>query len=516
MKVLIKILSLVLIINLVFAGCGNSTFQTKENTIKTSVQSSTMIPSEIILDPLADLSGYISNWYGTYSYGDYFKVGKTNGWFAYNYKAILTFDTSSVPENAEIMGVLLGVYIDFENLPEGWTEYFNTNLKAEIANEYGFGGSEYSSGYELKSSDYYAQSAASSVFVYNPVIGTPILSEEIFPYINRNGYTQFRLGFETNPENYLLNFYSENYPVESLRPKLYIMLNVNEPVKDCITFECDEGFYCQMEANGPLCIENTATNPCWATFCEPGTHCELIVNECTAQSCGEMVPVCLDNCQCDDEYTPLCGIDYKTYNNACEAECSRIQVLHEGECGIQGDLCEGENNIECLDGFKCIEEDIAVGESIGGICTAEDYCKVEADCDNLEHAECEYEGTWKCKESQCVYSCEEPVIESEWITEIINEGISPYTNNSYKMWTFTGPLGTKKIRIHFSAFKTEESYDFVNIYNSYFQKIQPLTGDLGEFVTDTIEGSTAYAIFTSDYSKTDEGFRIDKVEYLVE
>ena len=113
-----------------------------------------------------------------------------------------------------------------------------------------------------------------------------------------------------------------------------------------------------------------------------------------------------------------------------------------------------------------------------------------------------------------ILNIEEPV--SEWIVELVDEGISPYSNNMYKQWIFTGPAGTKKIRITFSKFKTEQRYDFINVYNQYYSKVLALDGDLGAFVTDEIDASSIYVAFDSDYSITDEGFHIEKVEYLVD
>jgi hypothetical protein len=52
--------------------------------------------------------------------------------------------------------------------------------------------------------------------------------------------------------------------------------------------------------------------------CRPGSLC--LAGTCQAV-------------ECPDIYLPVCGVDGKTYSNACFAHRAHVAIAHEGECG---------------------------------------------------------------------------------------------------------------------------------------------------------------------------------------
>jgi hypothetical protein len=39
-----------------------------------------------------------------------------------------------------------------------------------------------------------------------------------------------------------------------------------------------------------------------------------------------------ENCVCFARFNPVCGVDGKTYTNACRAECEGVEIAHKGKC----------------------------------------------------------------------------------------------------------------------------------------------------------------------------------------
>ncbi len=90
---------------------------------------------------------------------------------------------------------------------------------------------------------------------------------------------------------------------------------------------------------------------------------------------------------------------------------------------------------------------------------------------------------------------------------------SNYDNNYNNTITIT-KTGATSIRVHFSAFNTESGYDFVYIQDSAGNNITSYSGNRGAFTSVEVTGSTLKVKFTSDYSVTATGWKIDRIEYL--
>jgi hypothetical protein len=213
---------------------------------------------------------------------------------------------------------------------------------------------------------------------------------------------------------------------------------------------------------------------------------------------------CAEACFCPQVYDPVCGVNGRTYSNACAAGCANIGVRHPGECGQDGDMCAGILGLPCATGFQCYG--VASYPDASGICRALDYCEDVSDCDALPHDD---DGkVWDCSAlNQCIRETPAWATVAGWSFSVA----ANYPNNASSWKQLYLPAGATEMRLVVSRFALEANYDFFEVWGwdgSAWTRVARFTGTAGPQPGQAFPGRYHYLHFVSDSSVSAQGFAV--------
>lgn len=142
----------------------------------------------------------------------------------------------------------------------------------------------------------------------------------------------------------------------------------------------------------------------------------LVCNEDAGD--GECKPPPVDACTCTLQWAPVCGVNDKTYGNACQANCAKVKVAHRGECDDDACVCPE------IYAPVCGEDGVTYDNSCAARCADasidhEGRCKVGECSENADCAEGEvcHPDSHECQ-AECTISClrSDPVCGRDGVT----------------------------------------------------------------------------------------------------
>jgi subtilisin family serine protease len=95
------------------------------------------------------------------------------------------------------------------------------------------------------------------------------------------------------------------------------------------------------------------------------------------------------------------------------------------------------------------------------------------------------------------------------------ESSHPYTSNFNQAWTVRIP-GAKFIRVHFDVMDLEPGYDFVTVETPNGQVLDQISSTHSDYTSEYSRGDTLILRLKSDQTLERWGFRMDKVQFIME
>jgi subtilisin family serine protease len=106
--------------------------------------------------------------------------------------------------------------------------------------------------------------------------------------------------------------------------------------------------------------------------------------------------------------------------------------------------------------------------------------------------------------------------ESLWKSQDqVIESAHPYVESTNQTWTVKVP-GAKYVRVHFEKIDVEQHYDAVSMESPSGQVVDQVSGGTDDYFSEYIEGDTMIIRLKSDSSINKWGFKMDKVQYIME